>query len=85
MRYGEHREEEPPVSVELRLLGGRTERAVEVCDAGDFGEPEGVWLPVSQIESIENDDGPVELDDLEHGDSATFEVKHWLAEREGWV
>jgi len=81
MRYAPDQE---TVDVELFVLGGRTDRAIRVRLADELGDDEGTWVPLSQIEDIFDDDGPVDLAELDHGDVATFTVPEWLAEREGW-
>lgn len=82
MRFASSQES---VDVELFVLGGRTERAIRVRLADDPDDEEGTWLPWSQVEDVHDEDGPADLDELEHGDVATFTVPEWLAEREGWA
>lgn len=82
--------DEPPVEVELYVLGGRTDRAIRVCQLhpGPGQVPDDdteTWLPWSQIEGIEDEDGPVDEDELDEDVVATFTVTHWIAEREGWA
>ncbi len=74
-----------PIEVRLFVLGGATERAIRVRLEDDFGDDEGAWLPWSQVESIEDDDGPVDPDELSHGDVATFTIPLWLAEDRGFA
>lgn len=78
-------DEAETVSVKLRFLGGLTERAVQVCLEDDFGDPQGTWVPLSQVERIEiEDEYEVNVEDLDQGEVAIFEIPEWLAEREGW-
>lgn len=79
--------DEPPVEVELYVLGGRTDRAIRVCpvEGGERDEDAATWLPWSQIEGIEDEDGPIDSDELDDDAVATFTVTHWIAEREGWA
>ena len=82
MRYGTSEE---TWSVEVFVLGGRTDHAIRVRLADDPDDDKGTWIPWSQIETIEGEDGPLEPDELEHGVTAELEIPLWLAEREGWA